>query len=378
MTDKERLHYLDNLKVCLMVLVIVHHVGQAYGSTGMGWYYSYPGERERRLGHFFMLNMSFFMGLFFFISGYFFPRSLDHHGPRKFIADKFIRFGIPIVIASVTVLPVLEYVLYVKSVGPMGFRDFYVGQWLRDAPRMAGHHGSFNIAYLWFVEHLLCYSVLYAVLRTVRQRISPVPPAPVARRARLFAIIPFILALGAVTHLMRTKWGFPTDRWIGFLGIILMEPAHIPQYLSLFTLGILAYRWSFLDSLTEPRNMLWLLPALGIYTITIIQIYTAGRASAFSLWEYREALMCVGLCIGLLALFRTFFNRTGRIPQVLSENTFGAYVLHVPVVVALQYAFDPVQAGALTLFAVVSLLAVPATFLVSILVRQIPGLKRIL
>ena len=30
----KRLYYLDNLKVCLTVLVIMHHAGQAYGNGG--------------------------------------------------------------------------------------------------------------------------------------------------------------------------------------------------------------------------------------------------------------------------------------------------------------------------------------------------------
>ena len=34
----KRLLYLDNLKVCLTVLVIFHHAGQAYGDGG-GWAY---------------------------------------------------------------------------------------------------------------------------------------------------------------------------------------------------------------------------------------------------------------------------------------------------------------------------------------------------
>ncbi len=376
MPDKERLYYLDNLKVFLIVLVIMHHVGQAYGDTGGVWYYSYPGERARLRG-FFMFNASFFMGLFFFISGYFFPHSLDRHGPGKFIADKFVRFGIPVVFAALVILPVITYVQHVHYVGPIGFIDFYVGQWLKDAPRII-RHDSFNIGYLWFVEHLLVYSVLYALLRTALKRFSPDPQPQVVRSAGLSAIIPAILALGFITHLMRTSWGFPTDRWIGFLGVIQMEPAHISQYLSLFVFGILAYRWSFLDSLTTPHNILWLVPGLGIFLITMIQMYSVGHKTTFFMLEYREALLCFGVSIGLLAVFRTCFNRTGPVMQVLSENIFGAYVLHVPVVVALQYAFDPVQAGALTLFAVVSLIAVPATFSASILVRRIPIVRRIL
>lgn len=35
---KKRLLYLDNLKVCLTVLVIFHHAGQAYGDGG-DWAY---------------------------------------------------------------------------------------------------------------------------------------------------------------------------------------------------------------------------------------------------------------------------------------------------------------------------------------------------
>ena len=43
--NKKRLLYLDNLKVCLTVLVIFHHAGQAYGDGG-DWAYhpSNPAE----------------------------------------------------------------------------------------------------------------------------------------------------------------------------------------------------------------------------------------------------------------------------------------------------------------------------------------------
>lgn len=67
-----RLLYLDNLKVCLTVLVIFHHAGQAYGDGG-AWAYtpSNPAEVMPWIWHFFSVNAAFFMGLFFLISGYF-------------------------------------------------------------------------------------------------------------------------------------------------------------------------------------------------------------------------------------------------------------------------------------------------------------------
>lgn len=378
MTDKKRLYYLDNLKVFLIILVIIHHVGQAYGSTGGSWFYSYPGERVKPLGLFFLFNASFFMGLFFFISGYFLPGSFDRHGARQFITNKLIRFGIPLIFAFLIMIPILEYVKYLHYVNDISFKDYYIQHWFGYAPNMAVHKPAFNFAHLWFIEHLLVYSFLYAIIGTVLQKCISSKSASTVRQARLYAIIPYIIILGIITNLMRTVWAFPMDRWIGFLGFIQMEPAHIPQYLSLFILGILAHRWSFLDSITTPRNMFWFLPGLGIYVITIAQLFGIGSQNAFFMWEYREALLCIGACIGLLAFFKTFFNQTGRIKRILSKNSYGTYILHVPVVVILQYAFDPVQAGAFTLFVIVSFLSIPGAFLVSFFVRLIPGVKRIL
>ena len=378
MTDKKRLYYLDNLKVFLIILVIIHHVGQAYGATGGSWFYSYPGERVKPLGLLFLFNASFFMGLFFFISGYFFPPSLDRHGPRKFITDKLIRFGIPLIFAAFIMSPLLEYVKHLHYVNDISFKDFYIHHWFGYAPDTAGHFRTIIFAHLWFIEHLLIYSILYVAIRTMLQKFASSISTSTPRKLSLYSIILYIVALGIITHLMRTSWGFPHDRWILFLGFIQMEPAHIPQYLSLIIIGIFAYRWSFLESITTPCHILWLLPGVGIYVITIIQIYSAGHDHGFFLWEYREALLCIGVCIGLLALFKKFFNRTGRIMQILSENAFGAYIIHVPIVVALQYAFDSVQTKAFTLFVVVSFLSIPGSFFASIFVRLIPGMKRIL
>ena len=88
----KRLLYLDNLKVCLTVLVIFHHAGQAYGDGG-AWAYtpSNPAEFMPWIWHFFSVNAAFFMGLFFLISGYFVPTSFDKQGAKVFVQKKLIR-----------------------------------------------------------------------------------------------------------------------------------------------------------------------------------------------------------------------------------------------------------------------------------------------
>ncbi|NLD36678.1 MAG: acyltransferase [Desulfatiglans sp.] len=378
MTNQDRLYFLDNLKVFLIILVILHHVGQAYGSTGGTWFYSYPGERVQIMGLFFWFNASFFMGLFFFISGYLFPPSFDHHGARKFLINKLVRFGIPLLFGPLIMLPLLVYIQYNHYVSSIDFKEFYSNIWFQSPGGTAAPQYKINLAHLWFIEHLLIYSILYVSTRWLLTRVSPSLANPGKRVIRIDTTIAYVLLLGLTTNIIRTAGGFPMDKWIGFLGFMQMEPAHMPQYLSLFIIGVLACRWSFLDSITRPGYIYWLIPGVGIYLMVIILLFTVGPKKAFGYAEFSEALICVGVCIGLLALFRKYFNSTGKIMKILSDNVYEMYIFHIPVVVALQYAFAPVIVDALSLFVIVSLLSVPGTFLVSYLLRLIPGLKRII
>src|SRR3974377_1799004 len=97
MEDKGRLIFLNNIRILLILLVIAHHTGQAYGPTG-GWWPYEEAARSPYLGLLFTGNRSFFMSLFFMIAGYFTPASFDRKGPREFLRDRFWRFGIPLLL----------------------------------------------------------------------------------------------------------------------------------------------------------------------------------------------------------------------------------------------------------------------------------------
>ena len=90
--EKERLYFIDQLKIALIMLVIVHHAGQAYGPGG--WWYFQSDESIPWLGRFFTVNAAFFMSLFFFLSAYFLPASFARKGPRRFLIERFKRIGL--------------------------------------------------------------------------------------------------------------------------------------------------------------------------------------------------------------------------------------------------------------------------------------------
>ncbi|HVP18834.1 MAG TPA: acyltransferase family protein, partial [Spirochaetia bacterium] len=100
MGSENRLFYIDNLRVAITILVIAHHVGQAYGPTG-GYWPVQETARSALLGPFFTVNRSFFMSLFFMISGYFMVSAYEKNGPAAFIKSRLIRLGVPFLVYSV-------------------------------------------------------------------------------------------------------------------------------------------------------------------------------------------------------------------------------------------------------------------------------------
>lgn len=380
MEERTRLDFLDNLKIFLTALVIVHHVGQAYGNTGGFWFFTHPGIRVPNLGYFFFFNASFFMGLFFFISGYFFPGSFDRHGAKKFITDRLLRFGIPCLFVLLIMEPVLMYAYHVTYLSDKPFISYYLLNYFGIGPKNEFFSGpKLSFGHMWFVEHLLIYVFAYTGYRLIAAKFFPSFRITKKLSLRIFAVLAFIFILGFATDTMRNSLGYPIDRWTGLgpFGFWQMEPAHFPQYASLFFLGILAYRTGLLESITLKRNILWFVAGAGIFLFTVIRSHIIGRIAYYH-WEYREALVCAGVCIGLLALFRTLFNKRSAFTAFLSANAFGAYVLHVAIITPLQFLIMPTSASAVPPFIIVSFLGIPLSFLASAALRMVPGMKRIL
>jgi fucose 4-O-acetylase-like acetyltransferase len=110
-----RIYFLDNLKVLLTILVVLHHSAQPYGPGGGWWIASDPNQTPIDfivLGLFMAVNMSFFMGFFFMISAYFVPGSLDRKGLFKFVNDRLVKLGVPIPIFIFGIFPAMVYLLY--------------------------------------------------------------------------------------------------------------------------------------------------------------------------------------------------------------------------------------------------------------------------
>jgi len=372
-----RLLYVDNIRIFLTVLVILHHLMVIYAGSG-SWIHREGRQDELTalFGNWFCgANQAYFMGLFLFISAYFVPGSYDRKGPARFLGDRLVRLGIPLAFYSWILRPVLIYLGLRDELG-VSFWGWYTHGYFRD-------YGIIGGGPLWFIELLLIFSVLYAVWRLL-VRPKAAPPATVPRFASSRAVALFALLLGMVTFLVRLV--FPVNTTFAPLNL---QFANFAQYIALFILGLVAYRRNWLAALPDATGKLWLGIALLLIVASGPLIALMGAAESaepvpggevFSslLSAVWEAFVCVGMCIGLLYLFRRRLGHQGPVGRELSRTAYTAYLIHEPIITFLALFAEGVVIYPLLKFALAALVAIPLCFGLSSLIRRLPYADRVL
>ncbi|MDB9527789.1 acyltransferase family protein [Oscillatoria sp. CS-180] len=359
---------MDNLRVFLTMLVVAHHAAQPYGPTGGEWPL-FNSDRAVILGPFFAVNAAFFMGLFFFISGYFLPEACDRKGAKKLLQSRLRRLGIPVLFFVFLVFPPVLYVLTQPSVSFWIFLQVYVKQ------------REIEVAHLWFLLHLLVYTVVYGLWRQIVRHKAWQTRQPPGHGL----IAGYGVALSLTTFLVRIE--YPIDRWVHLFGMLPIEIAHFPQYVSLFILGILAYRHNWLWEMPTRRGLTWLSIGLGAgllrygYSLTRTRfalpdlIAGGGFGWRALIWSGWETTICVGLCLGLLVLFRERCNVRSSWSRLLSANAYGVYLIHLLVVLYLQFLVVPLAIAPLAKFTLVTIVGTPVCFALSNLLRRSRWIK---
>ena len=373
-TQRGRLVFVDVMKVIAIALVIAHHAGQAYGPGAADWAVD-DAALAVWLDAFFRVNAAFGMGFMFLLAGYFVPRSYDRKGSRQFLSERWTRIGVPMVLL---ILIIHVPVAYLNEEAGLSF-----GEFIRSLYDTGLRSPYFH---LWFLGHLLVYSAGYVLLRRYKDRragngkhIWPVPTHA--------TIVGFVVALALATWIVRIV--FPIDHWWPIFFVVASEPAHLPQYVGLFAVGAMAYRGDWLRSISTRTGSIWLgigvTASAGVYYMTLFaperadEILDPGGFTAASLlYSTWEAVICAGMCVGLIVLGRTLFGRTNRLLLAMSAAAYAAYMLHFGIVIAIQSTILDVDASANTKFVFVALLGILLSFGLARLSRWVPGLRNIL
>ncbi|MBU3914097.1 acyltransferase family protein, partial [bacterium] len=172
--DKERLLFLDNLRTLMVVFVLVFHAGASYGTAVSFWPF-HDKNPSRFVDMLMFLADTFMMSILFFIAGYFALPSAHKKSAWDFIKGKFKRIGLPWLVATILVLPVLDYFHYSLQITTSGNAvRTYGAHWLLSIKKFSAFHigwidmnsylnmtQQFYQRYLWFLSLLLVFFIIF-------------------------------------------------------------------------------------------------------------------------------------------------------------------------------------------------------------------------
>ena len=376
---RSRLLYIDNLRIVLTALVVLHHLAIQYGGSGITYYKEVGPMSDIStilMTLFLAINQSFFMGFFFMVSSYFTPGSLDRHGAGPYARDRLKRLGIPLLFYIIVISPLLHYILTLSR----GFS----GNFLEFIPVFIESLPGLDVGPLWFVAALLFFSLIYVLWRVVFQP-KPVTSKSESQSLGNMTILVFAIGLGLVTFIVRI-W-FPVGwEWM----LLHWQFSHFSQYIAMFIIGLVAYRRGWFEGLTESQGKLWRWVVIGLIVLFPVIFVLGGalegntepfmgginwQSFVYSLWEQ---FMCVAMVVTLVTWFRKRFNNQNTLGSALSSGAYATYVFHMPVIVLLALALRSIQMDMALKFVWVAPIAVSLSFLVGYLIKKLPIARNIL
>ncbi len=384
-----RLPWVDHLRTFVIVLVVNLHACTSYSHVG-DWYFE--SEREPTLaekvpfivweGHL----QSFFMGLLFFISGYFAYGSLARRGPRRFARERLFRLGLPALFYMWVIHPFILLILNPWNANfgsPGAFYLKYIssGQFLR------------STGPLWFAVALLVLCLLLAGSRLAWRRTSINDRDESASHVTLgYAVATptvgflctFALALGLGTFAVRLVQPIGTS-------VLNMQLCFFVQYVAFFLCGSHAARYSWLLPLAASpyaRAAGWIALLSGpgvLLALMFLGIQDADVKYFFGGWHWQalgvalwEQFAGVGLSLGALSLFSRKLDYENPLTRWLDERSFAVFVLHAPVLVALAMLFRALPQNMYGLVALLTATGLLASYVAADLLRRIPVFRTFL
>lgn len=357
----ERINGLDHLKVMLVTVVIVGHAVLAWTVPG-GWTISATplGQPFRSLALLaFGVGSLFAMANFFFLAGLFAVGSRARRGTRRYLGERMLRLGLPMLIYWLVLSPVVESA-NPRNAGFAGdLPSFLVAIWWPP-----------NLGASWFLAALLVLTIIYVAL----QRLGSGP------RLR-----PSTLLLGSAvlitvsSYLVRLL--FPLGMEIyGF------HLAQSPSWLIMFALGVLLAHGGGLTAVPRQVVRRWTFAGAGAAVLACVALVWTGGLEGFAggvgpaslAAAAIEGCVAVGISLGLTDGAARRWNRQGRLLAAASRGAFGAYLLHQPILVWAAVALDATTLRTEVTLGLAVVVGVGGAFLAGTQLVRVRPLSRIL
>ncbi len=369
-----RYHALDALRAAMMFLGIYLHAVVAYSPNG-GWPFK-PPQLTTTLDLSMIVIHVFRMPVFYVMAGFFAALLLQRYGSRRAIANRFWRIAVPFVIGWIVIYPLAMFLAAFGRRGLDPAIDFIVsGRFLDHAHPM----------HLWFLEYLIVFYVLAAIVVVALPRVVP---------SGMRAVL-----LGLFRSAVRSVWAPLPLGVLSFLALLSMPhawlddpPGFVPAVRLVVAYGIpFGFGWLLFanaDLLDVLRRRGWLYMAVAVLACIaylVLLFSFADRGTAFYALRAAHALAMWCLILGITGLFLRYLSGHSALRRYLCDSSYFLYIAHLPVIllfqlILLEVPLPPIAKIVLVLAATIAVLlpvyrcAVRPTFIGAVLNgRKYPG-----
>jgi len=304
------------------------------------------------------------MSLFFILAGASTYFALKKRSGVEYIKERVKRLFIPLLFGTLVVIPPLSYLgLLNHSDYSQSFIAWFPSFFQLQTADLNGFFmGGLTTGQLWFILHLLVYSLVALPLflyfnrasgRRWTERIAGILMKP----AMLFLLFPALLAL-----ISRFPW------------VLGGNPLF---YITFFIVGfILMASQSLMDQIDRYRLLLLVLgvvPLVGLITTSATNSWPANvpEWADIMMDAYRNGFVPWFFILALLAYGRRLLNFTNRFLRYFAEGAYPIYILHQTILMAIAFFVVQWSLGVAAKYAIIVALSFAGTVLAyDILVRR--------
>jgi hypothetical protein len=376
-SNKPRLIFLDNIKVLFAFLVVFTHVRVTYGGEGW-WYYIESNALDEISEIIFYMIAGFggifqasLLGLFFLMGAYFTPRSYDRKGIKEFWKERIIRLGIPVLLYTLIINPIIFFILRAGGFEPM------ISDSRFETNSFFEYYSSFFFLFTitWFLVVLLIFTVIYTIWRQISkiESIQKHLPKDIPIPKYIYLLL-FAIGLGCLSFLVRLTFSIVDAKYLPF--------AYMIQYFMMFSVGIIAYRYGWFEKMTRGHVKIWSITIFVIVMLFFTYYFVIfGVDSDFSvffggfninafIFALVDNIACMGMIFVLIKIFYAKFNKQGRILKNLADSSFHIYLIHPFVVIPVSLGFGFILISPVLKLIIVFPLTVILCYLISHYILQ--------
>lgn len=328
--EKERLYFVDWLRVFVILTLIPYHSALTY--TGLGSVYIINPIKDIKVLPFLIITASldnFFMTLLFFLSGIGTYYSLQYRCGGEYIRERANKLMIPLLIGMISICPLQAY-----------FKGVYYGfsgNFLSFLPQFFSGKNVYYLGYahLWFLLYLFTFSAICAPLfnRWLKKnsRLDKISSF-LCKGYNIFIPIAFIILAETIL-----RPNFAVRPYI-----IFMDWANDLVYISIFVFGFVFASGSKIQERINGLTKISTAIALICIPILVYMYYLWAVRSANSIWlsyvwAFTKGIYECAAIIMLVGIGKKYLNKKNNMIVYLNKASFTYYYWHYLPVSALTY-----------------------------------------